>query len=111
MIASRFRLPVLLALAAACGAGIAWVDTRPGWDDTGITAFVVFGMSALFAALAPSRAWLFALAVGGWIPTLGLARHANPTSLLALGIAGAGALAGVIASRIVRPAHERGSRP
>ena len=32
--------PIALAagLVLCAGAAIAWVDTRPGWDDTGVTA-------------------------------------------------------------------------
>lgn len=48
----------LLAIAAlAAGMAIAWVDTRPHWDDTAVTAGLMF-LSAALASLAGVRPWL-----------------------------------------------------
>ena len=55
-----------LLLPAALGIGllIAYVDSRPNWDDTGITALALFACCAVFGALEPKRCWLWALATG-----------------------------------------------
>jgi len=37
-------------LAIGGGAVVAWIDTRPGWDDTGITAGLLFLIAAAAAA-------------------------------------------------------------
>src|SRR2546421_7826876 len=42
---------MLVPVAAVVGWGIAMVDSRPGWDDTGITAGAVFGTALIFGAL------------------------------------------------------------
>ncbi len=89
----------LLAVAVVVGLGIAWVDSRPTWDDTGITAGVVLLASAAFGFVAPRRPWLWALAVGGMIPLLGILRGGNFGSLLALVVALAGAYGGALVHR------------
>jgi hypothetical protein len=62
----RWPLQVLLgsALALCAGVAIAWVDTRPGWDDTGVTAgaLVIAAAASSFAGIPPSIA--AALVVG-----------------------------------------------
>jgi hypothetical protein len=85
----------LLLVALILGALIAWVDSRPTWDDTGITAGVLLLVSAGFGALRPRFAWLWALALGGWIPLVGIVVAHNFSSILALGIALIGAYLGV----------------
>ena len=85
---------VLLAVALIMGVAITYVDSRPTWDDTGITAAAVGGTCAVLGFLAPRRAWLWALAVGAGIPILALLLHHNVASLLALAIAVLGAALG-----------------
>ena len=45
---------IIAALAVTIGTGIAWVDTRPTWDDTGVTAGALL-LTAGFAAGAGLR--------------------------------------------------------
>jgi hypothetical protein len=90
---------VLLAVAVLLGASIAWVDSRPTWDDTGITAGVVLLASVAFGFVAPRRPWVWALAIGGMIPLLGILRGGNFGSLLALVVALAGAYGGALVHR------------
>ncbi len=59
---------ILLAIGLLAGLCIAYVDSRPGWDDTGITAGTMFLSSALLTLLGYRRAWLIAMAVGLWTP-------------------------------------------
>ena len=85
---------VLLAVALALGGLISYVDSRPGWDDTGVTAVAVLVCCGVLGFAGPSRPWLWALAVGLWIPMLGILRVHNYGALLALAFAVAGAYAG-----------------
>ncbi len=67
---------VLLAAAVLAGILTAYVDSRPGWDDTGITAGLLFLTGSVVGLLVSSRPWLFALALGIWLPLAGVAfRH------------------------------------
>jgi hypothetical protein len=92
---------LLLLAALAVGLSLALVDSSPGWDDTGVSAAAVFAATAAFGAARPSRAWLLALAVGLWIPALGIVLHGNYPSLLALVPALLGAFAGAGARRLL----------
>lgn len=66
----RFRIVHrwLLVIAIATGVAIAYVDARPTWDDTGITAGAMMLVGAILGVAGPRRAWAWALAVGIWIP-------------------------------------------
>ena len=91
---------VLLAISLAIGGAIAYVDSRPGWDDTGVTALAIFLSCGLLGAAGPGRPWLWALAVGAWIPAIGITQTGNYGTLLALPFAFAGAYAGMALRRI-----------
>ena len=62
------KIIALLILSSLAGVLIAWNDSRPGWDDTGITTGLIVLFSALFGYLLPTRPWIWALTVGSWIP-------------------------------------------
>ncbi len=65
---NSMKQKVLLAIAILVGLFIAYVDSRPTWDDTGITvAMMLFG-SGLITLLGYRRPWLVALAIGIWTP-------------------------------------------
>jgi hypothetical protein len=68
---------VALFSAVVAGLAIAYVDSRPHWDDTGITVFAMLGAALLIAAYNPRRPWLWALGVGVWIPLHAIARSGN----------------------------------
>lgn len=87
--------------AVAVGFGIAWIDSRPTWDDAGVTAFAIFLTTMIFGGMRPQHAWLSALAVGMWIPLLGVIRSGNYGSVLALVFAFAGAYAGALARKFL----------
>lgn len=84
---------IVAALALAMGIGIAWIDTRPGWDDTGITAGALLAISAIASTLG-LRWWLAAGLVAAPI-LLAEFSSAGPSILLALAFAVAGSLVGV----------------
>lgn len=81
----------MLALSVSCGLVIAWIDSRPGWDDTGITAGMIVLTAALFGFLHPERPWIWALTVCGWIPLFSIIKTGDFKMLLVLlfGFAGA----------------------
>ncbi len=94
----------LLVAAVAVGLAIAYVDSRPGWDDAGITAFSMLLAAGLFGLIAPRRAWLWALAVGIWVPAYAIARADSPRAfamLLVLVFPFAGAYAGFAVRRLL----------
>jgi hypothetical protein len=97
---AKFLLPAALVL----GLLIAYVDSRPNWDDTGVTAVALFAASGLWAFLSPNRPWLWALAIGLWVPAFAIVSAGNYGSLLALLVAFAGAYAGMALRRVRRPA-------
>lgn len=80
------RKTFILSVLFACvfGIAIAWIDSQPNWDDSGISAFMVLLVSMLAGYMAESKPWLIALAVGIWIPTYGIISVQNFGSLLAL---------------------------
>ena len=59
---------ILLAVAILTGLFIAYVDSRPTWDDTGITVGMMLLSSGLLTLLGYQRPWLIALAIGLWTP-------------------------------------------
>jgi hypothetical protein len=93
--------PVLAALLALCaGCAIAWMDTRPSWDDTGVTACAL-ALASGVTAFAGVPWWLAALLAAG--PLL-LAEIAGLGwgAVLVCAVSVAGALAGVPARRAWR---------
>jgi hypothetical protein len=99
----RFGNAFWLAGALTCGALLAWMDSSPGWDDTGITVGLVLIGSAVFGALKPRWAWAAALAVGAWIPLVEIPQSHNYGALAALAFALAGAYGGALARRLLGP--------
>jgi hypothetical protein len=59
---------ILLVAAVVFGLLMAFVDSRPTWDDTGITVFALLIGSGIIGLLVAKRPWLFALSVGLWLP-------------------------------------------
>ena len=89
---SRFYLPLILSIIF--GSIIAWIDTRPNWDDTGITVGLILISTMICGALSPSRAWLLALIVGGAIFGANIILHGSYESAIPLGFAFMGAYTG-----------------
>jgi len=98
----RNAMAGLLVLAVLAGLAIAWLDSRQGWDDTGVTAGLILLTCGGFAALRPARPWLWAVAVGGWIPLLEIASSGNYGSLLALAVSFLGAYSGALVVKTIR---------
>jgi hypothetical protein len=106
--ADRFRTLhlVLLVAAIACGLAIAYVDSRPTWNDTGITAGTMSLGAAALGLAGPRRPWLWALGVGIWIPAYALVRAPSPgalSMLIVLVFPLAGAYLGMALRRAIMP--------
>jgi hypothetical protein len=97
---TRWRQPALAVVAISLGLAIAWVDSRPGWDDSGITAVSLLAVGAVTAALSGERPLLWALLVGVWTPILEIPASGDPAALIALGFALAGSLLGYGLARL-----------
>ena len=99
---------LLYFIAPCLGLAIAYVDSRPTWDDTGITVLAVLAASGGLGLLSPKRPWLWALAVGIWIPLYAVLRTHNYGALLALVFGFVGAYAGagfrLVLQKVVHPA-------
>jgi hypothetical protein len=95
---------LLFGVALGLGLLIAYVDSRPTWDDTGISAFAVLASCGLLGTLGPQRPWLWAVGVGIWIPIFGILSTHNYGSLLALPFAFAGAYMGMLFRKLLVPA-------
>ena len=95
---------LLLLFAAVVGIAIAYVDSRPTWDDAGVTAFSMLVCAGVFGLIAPQRPWLWALAVGIWIPLHAVARAWSLSSLgmvVVLAFPFAGAYLGMAIRRVL----------
>jgi hypothetical protein len=86
---------ILFVVALILGVMITYVDSRPTWDDAGVTAGALLLLSGVFGFLGPNRPWLWALALGLWIPLLGFVNTHNYASVLALIVCFAGAYGGM----------------
>ncbi len=60
--------------ATLLGLFIAYVDSRPTWDDTGITVLALLVGGGIIGLLIVRRPWLYALAFGIWIPLINILR-------------------------------------
>ncbi len=99
---SKIKMWALYFLALVIGLLIAWIDSSPGWDDDGITAFVILGVTASMGFFSPGKPWLWALLVTVWIPLYAITSTHNYTSFLALAIGFVGAYAGALAARNIK---------
>lgn len=84
------------ALALCAGLAIAWMDTRPHWDDTGITIGALLISTALISLLRVPP-WLVALLGAG--PMLIAELPGGTGVLIAIPFALAGAYAGAFIRR------------
>ena len=98
------RTVILFALALAWGGLITFVDSRSTWDDTGITVGTLLVISTMFGFVGPKHPWLWALALGIWIPLLSIVRTQNYAAILALIVAFVGAYCGTALRRWLLPA-------
>jgi hypothetical protein len=86
-------------IAIVAGLVIGYLDSRPGWDDTAITAVALALAAGLVTTIDPRRWLLWTAIVGGPIVLLEVPPSGSPAPMAALVFAGVGAAAGWVASR------------
>lgn len=96
----KTSLLISLLLAIISGIGIAYIDTRPRWDDTGISVLMILIASFMCSCISSQKTWLIALAVGIWIPLFNIALNHNYGSLIGLIPAFIGAYTGYFSIKI-----------
>jgi hypothetical protein len=89
---SRLGASVAVLFALTAGIAIGYIDTRPTWDDAGITAGATLLSAAILAGLAPRVALLVALGVGLpiWFFNYPGTGHGGSYAVLAIALLGAG---------------------
>lgn len=92
---------ILLVVALIFGAFITWMDSSPGWDDTGITVGAILLSTLALGFLGPKFPWLWALIVGAGIPLVEIPQSNNSGALVALVIAIIGAFAGALGRKLI----------
>lgn len=92
---------ILLVVAVVIGVAIAYVDSRTTWDDTAITVGSLVLSTGLLAFFSPKQPWIWALAVGVWIPLFAVAGTHNYGGVIALAFAFLGAYGGMLLRRAV----------
>jgi hypothetical protein len=91
---------ITLIISILLGISIAYIDTRPHWDDTGITVGLIGIASFISGFVARKKTWLIALSIGCWIPLFNIVTSHNYGSLIALAPAFIGAYCGYFARKI-----------
>jgi len=93
---SRFlsaRVLLGSAVALCAGLGIAWLDTRPRWDDSGITAGLL-AIAGAVASVVGAPWWLATVLAAGPLVAAEISR--GPSMLLVMLFALAGASIGAV---------------
>jgi len=86
--------------AILLGILIAYIDTRPHWNDDGISVLMILLASTVCGYFSHKRPWLIAILVGIWVPLFNIIIAKNFGSLIAIVPAFIGAYAGYYLSRL-----------
>jgi hypothetical protein len=93
----------LFIIAIGLGVSIGWIDSRPTWDDAGITVGMVLAVTAILGFVMPGRAWVWALAVGVWVPLWSILLNNSHAPAVALIVAFIGAYIGALLRKLLLP--------
>ena len=88
------KTAVLAVASVALGLSIAYMDSRPNFDDTGVTVVALIASAGMLGMIGPERPWLWALGVGVWLPLQGIALKHDFTMLIVVLFPLAGAYIG-----------------
>jgi hypothetical protein len=91
----------LFIIAVGLGVLIGWVDSRPTWDDTGITVGMVLVVTTILGFVMTGRAWVWALAVGVWVPIWSVLLNNSYAPAFALLVAFIGAYVGALLRKLL----------
>jgi hypothetical protein len=99
----NFRMQkILFIIALAAGLAIAFIDSRPAWDDTALTVAALLVAGGIIGLLARRRPWLYALLLGAWLPLWEGFTSRNFSILVVLVFPFAGVYAGWALGNILR---------
>ena len=87
---------ILLTIGVAAGGGLAYLDSLPKWDDSGVLAGGMLLASGLLTLAGGRPAWVVALAIGVWIPLRAILTGGDPLIAAVLIFAFLGAYAGAL---------------
>ena len=87
--------------SAMLGLTIWWIDSRPHWDDTGITVGLVIIATGLISFINPKKPFICAIATSLWIPLDQTINNQNYLTLLVFVFGFMGAYAGSFLRRRV----------
>ena|ERR1035437_1216683 len=87
---------IMLVIAIGLGMVINFIDSRPNWDDAGVTIAMILVTTACLGFVMPKRAWVWAISVGIWIPIWNIALFNKYSSSISIVIAFVGAYIGVL---------------
>ncbi|HEY2917025.1 MAG TPA: hypothetical protein VGI98_07415 [Candidatus Limnocylindrales bacterium] len=110
--ATRRRL-VLVVAALVVGSGIGLLDSRPTWDDTGVTVALLVLAGAIFAAVDGRHPWGWALLVGAPLAIIEVPASGSLAPLAGVAFAAVGAAGGWLLARTIGghvASSEEGSR-
>jgi hypothetical protein len=88
------------AVACAIGFVIAYIDSRPNWDDTGVTAGALFLVAAVCGAMRPRTFWISGLAIGLPVWGMNVIVRNNHGAILAVIVALIGAVVGAVIGKL-----------
>ena len=86
--------------AILLGILVAYIDTRPHWNDDGISVLMILLASTVCGYFSNKRPWLIAILVGIWVPVFNIIIAKNFGSLIAIVPAFIGAYAGYYLAKI-----------
>jgi hypothetical protein len=98
---SHIKFWVLFFIANLSGVVIGFIDSRPHWDDPGITVGLILIVSACIGFIMPRRAWIWAVTVGSWIPAWEIIKYNNFSSLISFPVAFIGSYLGAMVYKFV----------
>jgi hypothetical protein len=92
----------LMVVALGLGLLVAAIDSRPTWDDSGITAAMLILAAGTVSAIDGRRPSLWAALVGLPLPIIEVPATGSPAPVVALAFAAVGAVLGLVVHRAVR---------
>lgn len=98
----EYKFWLLVAADTIAGLAIAFLDSSPGWDDTGITAGLILVTSAVCGFVYQRKLWLWAILTGLWIPMYSIVRTGDFMFLIIFLISFAGSYGGGLIGRKMR---------
>jgi hypothetical protein len=92
---------LLAATGLALGLVIAAIDSRPTWDDTGVTVGLLVVAAAAVAFVDRRRPWLWAVLVGAPLAMIEVPTTGSLAPLAGLAFAAVGAAVGWLLTRAI----------